>query len=179
MNDPSLKLAIAEGQVNWHLTRCYNLGLQVATSDLVLKLDADVRLKTQFFKAHPIIPGQFYAGDALGMRAPLWGNVYAFRNDLLKIKGWNERLMGYGWDDEDLYSRLSQSGLTRKHMDYSTLAHVDHGNDLRQGGSRETLSESTERNVRMSSNDPWTEKDQMSRWSMEHHGKLVLCRPVT
>ena len=177
-SDPDLRLAVALNQEIWHLTRCYNLGLQVATGDLILKLDADVRLGHQFFRYHPIEPGQFYAGDAHGMRAPLWGNTFAFREDLLKVNGWNERLIGYGWDDEDLYGRLSRSGLERKHMNYSTLGHIDHSDDIRRDPKGETFEESTHRNVRMSSENPWTKDDQMSQWQMTRTGNVILCRQV-
>jgi N-terminal domain of galactosyltransferase len=176
-DDPSLVVARALKQDTWHLTKCYNLGLQVATGDLILKLDVDVKLKHLFFDRHPIARGQFYAGDLLGMRAPLWGDFLAFREDLLKVGGWNERLIGYGWDDEDLYNRLSQLGLHRMPMHYPDLFHIDHGNDLRQGEGKESLSDSTARNIRSSAESPWTEKDQMTKWAKTREGNIILCEP--
>lgn len=70
-----LVLAVADHQPRWHLSRCLNLGIQVATGDVVLKLDSDVRLLPGFFEANSVEEDHFRAGDDLGIRAPLWGNI--------------------------------------------------------------------------------------------------------
>jgi len=159
-----LVLAVADHQPRWHLSRCLNLGIQVATGDVVLKLDSDVRLLPGFFEANSVEEDHFRAGDDLGIRAPLWGNIVAFRSDLLRVKGYDERLVGYGWDDEDLYQRLQRAGVIRQHLDFSLLDHIDHGDGMRIGDQACSLQESTYRNVASSTNRPWGGEDRMAIW---------------
>ena len=63
-------------------------------------------------------------------------------------------------------------------MNYSTLGHIDHSDDIRRDPKGETFEESTHRNVRMASENPWTKDDQMSQWRMTRTGNVILCRQV-
>lgn len=53
------------------------------------------------------------------------GVVLLRRSDFFAIGGYDERFRGYGWDDTDLYTRLSEAplGLRRRCVNYTAVRH--------------------------------------------------------
>ena len=102
--------------VPWKLSSAYNLGffLGGVRSKYVAKLDCDTHLASDFFshndlERHP--PGDFltagwrHARDANDVH--LNGILLASSHDFRAVNGYDERIFEYGWDDEDLYERLT------------------------------------------------------------------------
>lgn len=183
-------LVRAEGEETWQPGPCFNLGLRFATGTGVLKLDADISLvpaalgeEGPFFEAHRLAPGSFYAGDWRTARDEnerhLSGVIYARRVDLLAANGWNERIVTYGYDDCDLYDRLSRRGLARRPLDPNTLHHFPHSDALRlqnQPGRVASCFQEAEFNRHLSENEPWRPEDAAIRWNVKKMltgGKVV------
>jgi glycosyltransferase involved in cell wall biosynthesis len=54
-------------------------------------------------------------------------NLGIFKSDLLQINGWEERFMGWGYEDSDLVIRLLNVGIKRKEGHFAvTVAHLWH-----------------------------------------------------
>lgn len=140
-NCPQLKLLRVEGEEKWELSRAVNLAIHEARYDKVLKIDADTNITSAFFDAHPFPPGQshFYTGNWALARTPeeihLSGILYARREALMRINGYDERISTYGWDDSDLYERLEASGVARKDINLDTVHHIPHDDSLRANKS--------------------------------------------
>ncbi|MCP9772333.1 glycosyltransferase family 2 protein [Synechococcus sp. Tobar12-5m-g] len=106
--DPRLRLLRVEGEERWNLCRAYNFAVGQACGAVILKLDADAW------------PSQGFDPSAPGLRMGDRGRVCAFgsgldgrKGQLLierrmfeDVGGFNELMMGYGFDDKDLRVRL-------------------------------------------------------------------------
>lgn len=82
-----------------------------------------------------LIQPRFFAGNYQHARneneVHLNGAVYIKRADFLKVGGYDERIQTYGWDDEDLYTRLVEAGLVKNDINYDHVGHVPHGDSSR------------------------------------------------
>lgn len=134
--DARLSIIRVDGQVDWILTRAYNVALKVASRSAVLKVDCDTWIAPDFVATHPLIQDTFYAGDWTSIDAgpsnALHSNgiLFAMRGDLLSVGGYDERIVTYGWDDTDIVSRLSRT-LSRRVLRYEEVRHIPHSADLR------------------------------------------------
>ena len=191
--DPRIVVARAEGQKHWHNSKCHNLELQMASGEQILRLDSDYLLRPNFFRRHELKNGCFFAGNwqvasTIDQRH-LSGAVYAYKSDLLAINGYNERLLHYGREDDDLYDRLVAGGLRRINLDLTTLDHIPHSHiqryehlkiagkvpsppEITSEQQREEAAEHVVLNLIQMSCDivakkPWTTRDRMTRWKMD------------
>lgn len=134
IDDPRIVVARVEDEPRWVLSYAFNIGFRIARHETIIKADADIVLEPGFCAAHRPKPGQFIAGNwRLAAKGQEFVNGFfqVARGDLLAIKGFNEYILGYGWDDDDLYARLLGLGLTRRDVAPDTLHHLDHADSAR------------------------------------------------
>lgn len=134
LTDPRIRVARVEGEPAWVLTWAFNLGFRLAGHARILKADADIELAPGFFDANPLHPGQVITGN--WRNAPegqeyLNGVFYIHRADLAAVQGFNEFITRYGWDDDDLYERLTRAGGTRVDLAPGSASHIDHDDTVR------------------------------------------------
>lgn len=135
--DKRIKVVRVDNEPRWILSYAFNLGFRLARHELILKVDADITLKADFFDKNPLMAGTFIAGDwtkAEKGQEHINGFFYLRSKDLLKIKGFNEYITTYGWDDDDIYSRLATSGLQRVCVDTKSIYHIPHDDASRLDG---------------------------------------------
>ena len=120
-----------------------NLAMQLATGDIVCSINADhyagegfASFVNEQFQTDPGIvlttidyyqTKKFYrpAKDVLG-------KVCLFKKDFLAIKGYDEQMNGYGYEDYDLVNRLEILGIRRVLMeDARWLRFIPHGEEER------------------------------------------------
>jgi hypothetical protein len=194
-NDPRIIIAKAEDQRHWHNSKCHNLELQLASGERLLRLDNDCLLKPSFFEKHNLKKGCFFAGNWQTVptkeddKRNLTGTLYVHTTDALAVNGYNERLMHYGCEDDDLYDRLTAHGLIRHDIDLSTVEHIPHPDQQRyerlkispklphpMSSTPRDVQNKIANNVRCSltrmsriiaANSPWTSKDHMTEWIIE------------
>jgi hypothetical protein len=139
-NDSRVVVVRVEGQEHWVASKCHNLGLDLATGDQVLRLDADDLLDRSFFAAHPVKEASFYCFDDKRSRdaneKPLMGVVFAAKAHFFAVNGYNERLTFYGYEDEDLFTRMRNLGLVALPVNLDTVHHIPHDDDARIGNQR-------------------------------------------
>lgn len=133
---PILQVHRVEEEPYWMLSPAYNLAADMASGDVLLKLDADYRLEPDFLKRTLMQPGQFRRGNwSIGANTNdmyLCGFLMVTAEDFRTVGGYNEAFTGYGQDDTDLYARLCALG--REEVSITRLNgihHVPHGDDLR------------------------------------------------
>ena len=128
--DDRICLIRVEGQEKWILSFAYNLAACCASRDKLLKTDADVLIKPDFFEKNILTPGSFISGDwRMGRddnEKHLNGTVFLYRSDFIRVNGYNEYIKSYGWDDSDLYTRLEAVLQEHKYLDLDTLYHIPH-----------------------------------------------------
>lgn len=160
----------------WHLTRAYNIATQLSSCDIVIKLDADYSLDKNFCLNNYISNNEYISG--FNQKDPLCGFLMIHKKDFLSINGYNERIVTYGYDDNDINYRLQNSGLVCKNLDRSSIKHMNHNKDENtwfRNSFNPSLprSESIQRNRQISISQPWTNNDKMSKF---HSGmSAIVC----
>lgn len=112
--DPRLRLVRIEGEKQWNLCRAYNFAISQAEGTRILKLDADSWPGAEFDPSHEALlkegcgnrPLACALGSGQGGRK---GQFLIDRALLAEVGGFNEYLVGYGFDDKDLQARLTQA----------------------------------------------------------------------
>jgi hypothetical protein len=134
LDDPRIRVIRVEDEPRWILSHAFNVGFQHAREEKILKTDADIVLDPDFFRLNPLRPGQFIAGNwrrAKEGQAFVNGFFYVWRDTLMKIGGFNEYITTYGWDDDEIYSRFLEEGLTRVDVSGDTIYHLPHDDAAR------------------------------------------------
>ncbi len=141
IEDSRIKVIRVNNQPRWILSYAFNIGFRAASYNKILKTDADIVVYPEFFANNILNKNTFIAGDwriAEPGQEHINGFFYVHRDDLMKIKGFNEYITTYGWDDDDIYHRLTESGTRRKAVDVKTIYHIPHDDSLRVGASGPT-----------------------------------------
>ncbi len=134
--DPRIRILRVDGEKRWALSYAFNAGFRGAACDLILKVDADIVLAPDFFRRNALQPGAFIAGNwrvSDESQAHVNGFFFISRKALRLAGGFNEHITSYGWDDEDLYGRLTLSGLRRQDVAAGTIQHLPHDDVERIG----------------------------------------------
>ncbi|MBC7736168.1 MAG: glycosyltransferase, partial [Candidatus Saccharibacteria bacterium] len=134
--DPRIRILRVEGEPRWILSYAFNAGFRAAACDTILKVDADIVLSPDFFQRNHVAPGRFIAGNwrsASADQAHVNGFFCVSRQALQRIGGFNEHITTYGWDDDDIYDRMTLSGLRRSDVAPGTIFHLDHDDEDRLG----------------------------------------------
>jgi hypothetical protein len=180
LGDPRLKVARVDGQRRWILSKSLNLGARVASGDVLLRLDSDHVLQPSFFDTHQLTDGRFFCGNWRHARTDnerhLAGVLYVHRRHFLAVNGYNERIVTYGYEDDDLYERLERAGLARQDIDRDTVHHIPHDDPLRirHQDVRDVQAE-TERNKALAHSRPWTMADRMTGWDCRETDGGIVC----
>lgn len=103
-DDPRIRLLRVEGEEIWNLARAYNFALSQACGSRLFKLDADCWPESCIdqeigFSRVPLC----HFGSGPDGRVGQW---LMEREFLEAVGGFNELLLGYGFDDKDLKARL-------------------------------------------------------------------------
>ena len=132
--DPRIRLVRAPNETRWILSYAFNLGFRLAKFDKVLKVDADIVMSPDFFEKNTLIEKSFIAGnwrEAEQGQEHVNGFFYVHKSDLAEVGGFNEYITTYGWDDDDLYTRLGEFGVNRENVAPGTIQHLDHSDEER------------------------------------------------
>ncbi|WP_372737911.1 galactosyltransferase-related protein [Neptunomonas sp.] len=136
LSDKRIKVIRVDDQPRWILSYAFNIGFRAASYNKILKTDADILVNDGFFTKNLLKSNMFISGDwriADKGQEHINGFFFVSRENLIKIKGFNEYITTYGWDDDDIYSRLEAAGVKRTHVDVKTIYHIPHDDSLRVG----------------------------------------------
>ncbi len=159
--DPRIRIVRVDGEKYFNLGKAYNLGIKLAKSSKIIKMDSDYFINPyyDFIGELPLPKSTFYTGDFelkqydgdMGFFRYTNGWLYIEKEDFLRVGGYREDLDGYGIDDSDLYQRLIQSGLIRGKLNLHLiplLFHVPHNDKVRvENYENKNLVESGEHNL--------------------------------
>jgi hypothetical protein len=137
VNDARIKIVRVEDELRWILSYAFNVGFRSASYSMIMKIDTDIQLKDHFFEVNQLNASDtFIAGNwrtAEKGQEHINGFLFASRDALARVGGFNEYIKCYGWDDDDLYSRLLQAGYSRKDVAPETIYHIPHSDEERTG----------------------------------------------
>jgi len=155
ISDNRIKVIRVNGFQKWILTISFNLAIQCAKYNKVLKIDADDQIIPDFFDHHQLIDDIFFCGNWRYARNEnerhTNGVVYMFKKHFIEILGYHELITSYGYDDCDLYFRLSKIA-KRELIDINKISHIKHDNTER---SLERLDVEIEKNRLLVEAHPW------------------------
>lgn len=148
--DPRIRIVRVNNEPRWILSYAFNVGFRAAACDTILKVDADIVLSPDFFKQNRVTDGNFIAGNwrkASADQAHVNGFFFIPRSALAMAGGFNEHITTYGWDDDDIYDRLTLMGQRRRDVAPDTIFHLEHDDEARFGetgvrGAVQTVGES-------------------------------------
>lgn len=130
-----IKIYRVENVHRWVLTWAYNLAIQKTSFNKILKLDSDIIISKDFFTKYKLNKNNFFRGSWEIARDEnenhLNGQFYGFKDDLFEINLYNEKIVSYGWDDDDLYSRLKKTGLKEEFINPKDIFHIPHDDKKR------------------------------------------------
>lgn len=135
--DPRLKLFRVNDESSWVLSRAYNLALNQTEMEYIIRTDCDYMLEPDILSAHALNMTHegFYSGNWNLARdeneVHLNGAMVMKKEIFWNVGGYDERIQTYGWDDEDLYTRLRASNIDKLNMSYDHVSHVSHGDGSR------------------------------------------------
>jgi hypothetical protein len=194
LNDSRIKLIRVDKMFRWVLSWAYNLAVSQTTFDKVLKLDSDIILPSNFLDLYRLSSNSFFRGSWKLARNEnenhLNGQVYFFRQAFDNINGYNERIVSYGFDDDDLYNRMSNSGVKRKYIKPKDIYHIPNEDLERIVNQQEfgnveykninkALSHKIESNRLFCKRDPWLKSDVKKKWKLEkikdNYFKASIC----
>lgn len=136
-NDPRIKLIRVVDEKDWVLSRAYNLAVNSTKFNYIIRTDCDYSLKEDILSAHDLNNTEkgFYSGNWNLARneneVHLNGAMIFSRKKFFSVGGYDERIQTYGWDDEDLYNRLTSRNLEKLNISYNHVSHVSHGDKKR------------------------------------------------
>lgn len=133
-NDPRIRILRIENEPRWILSYAFNAGFRAASCNNILKVDADIVISEDFFQRNVLPPNGFIAGNwrnAVEGQGYVNGFFYIPRQHLAAVGGFNEFITTYGWDDDDIYSRLMIEGFHRTDVAADTVHHLPHDDEAR------------------------------------------------
>jgi GT2 family glycosyltransferase len=95
----------------------------------VFYVDSDILIDDSFPEDLYVPRDSFYQGEVEGIIAT-FGCCIFLKEQFQKVNGFNETLVGYGYEDADFYRRLQLAGYKRMPI-VRGLSHIDHSDDLR------------------------------------------------
>lgn len=130
-----IKLLRVNNQPKWILSHAFNLAISFAKYDHLLKLDSDVILDPTFLSFHSLPEASFFRGNWKIARNEnelhLNGQLYCKTEDFWRVNGYHEGITTYGWDDSDLYNRLSVLDLEGLDFNYDLFNHIESTQEAR------------------------------------------------
>jgi len=141
--DPRIRLLRVEGEASWNLCRAYNFAVAQARRDWILKLDADA-WPTEAFDQMAVVRRLFGDGQDLEGRCAFGSGLDGRKGQFLMrrrlfaaVGGFNEHLVGYGFDDKDLQARLAvHTGLPPSALPEAWIGVIPHTDAERAGQGR-------------------------------------------
>lgn len=139
IDDPRVKILRVEGEAKWILTYGFNVGLRFARHSKILKFDADIEVTQDFISKNSFFENEYVRGNwkfaaDIGDDEQRFvnGSFGANKRVLQEIGYYNEIITTYGWDDSDIYCRLSyDGGCKAKYIDHSTILHQNQAKEER------------------------------------------------
>ena len=111
-----VRIIRVEDESYFSLGKAYNLAVDMAVFDVVIKLDTDYAIKSSTWMDYLLLDrktgtrlADYYIRGAWWFSESFGGFCVFNKSDFV---WYNERLVGWGHDDTDLYERFDESGVT-------------------------------------------------------------------
>lgn len=123
-DDPRIRLERVDGETRWNLCRAYNFAVHLSRGAKLLKLDADCwpdQLDPSICCDE--ISSVCWFGSGPEGRL---GQFLIARKTFEAVGGFNETLLGYGFDDKDLKARLLSCDFSIRELPLKAIGVIEH-----------------------------------------------------
>jgi hypothetical protein len=131
----------------YHSAHAKNIAAKAATGEILVNLDADT------FTGPGLASrlSQIFTDDRKRViQVGRTGTVALLRRDFYHLRGYDERMRGWGYDDVDLIARACMSGLTKlRHRGGRYAARINHSDEDRERLMGISMAESRRTNRRL------------------------------
>lgn len=130
-NHPGARIVKAEREPLFRPGHARNLGAAAAVAPWLAFVDADTLLAPDYVATifDRIAAGRYYRPAPL--QRDLWGNVVCERDAFGRVGGYDDVMIGWGAEDDDLYLRLGFAGCRAAEFPASLLATIPHDDTQR------------------------------------------------
>lgn len=158
----NIVIAEVQGKRYHDKTKASNLKVSLATSDVVLSTDCDILLEGDFLEKN-IIDGPFFFNCHRKVNGIGTAGTFLFRREWFnQVGGYDERMEGWGFDDNDLMIRLKALNLEMRYLNPETISHIPHSTEIRTENYKEkNLSLSRRKNKSIvETKGPWSKDNK-------------------
>lgn len=116
------------GQQGFHHSKARNIGAAHAKHEWLCFIDADMVVNDEtLIENLKLVKGNMYLLDKYDHG--YCGFLVIHRDDFNRIAGYNEKMIGWGYEDLDVRYRLTKIGISAVYVDHRGIKHIDH-NDV-------------------------------------------------
>lgn len=131
-SDSRIRLVRVNQEKVWSPALAYNFGISLVTSDYVMRMDADCWPELCWEPFKMLSPDTAYVGQGGAGR---FGQFLMPLEMFDRVGGFNERMVGWGFEDKDLRFRLEfQLGVRLVELDNRLIGVLEHSNEKRVSG---------------------------------------------
>jgi predicted glycosyltransferase involved in capsule biosynthesis len=112
LNNPQINIIRILNAPLWHMNHARNISVLNATKELILVTDIDVLLNKTFIDECKQLQKNTFKTNLWKKHKEYWsaGTCCFWKNDFLLVNGYEEALVGWGYDDEAFYGMLKKNG---------------------------------------------------------------------
>ena len=133
---PKVKIVLVNDDPGFCAARARNIGASVANSPWLFFIDGDIKVKPGFLKwiKSNAKKGFYYRASATSngkLDKETWGSFLCGKQDYKTIDGYDEMFRGWGGEDDDIYARLTLSGIQQNFYPSKFLGVISHDDTIR------------------------------------------------
>jgi predicted glycosyltransferase involved in capsule biosynthesis len=190
LNDSRISVIKVQNKTTFERSKAHNVGIRYTQADLIFLLDCDVMItNVKLLDNIKINENEFYTVPVpIGLQTDnvpekcidklwmwrLYGNCIFLKHQWEKVNGFCEKLVDYGIEDIDFYTRLKKSNqIEQRVLTKNMLYHIPHKDELRSINHKEkNINKSRQINLDVS-NKLVSNKNLMERQNcIVYHNKL-------
>jgi len=135
ITDGRIKVIRIKNEPHFNLSKVLNFSLSQTSEDFILKIDSDIIIKPKRIARHRVNNNTFYIGARNLHGMGTFGTIGMTREMFTVSNGYNERLTGWGFEDNDLYERLMSYGYSVNRWSKNSIKHINHPSSARMGNN--------------------------------------------
>ena len=133
-----LTIATVRGTDQWRLGHAINIGVDLAGSENIVKLDSDQVIRDASWLDTIDLTNRFYRGNYQQGKVSNGEAVFR-KGDWARVGGYNEWISGYGYEDSDFYGRLRRANVAQAEIEARFLTEIPHSDAVRAASDTRRL----------------------------------------
>lgn len=146
--DDRITVIRVKNESSFVISRAMNFAISQTKENFILKMDGDIIVKPKRIVRHQVWQNVFYVGGGDLNDLHTFGTIWLTKEMFLKSNGYDERMKGWGAEDNDFYQRLLALSYKFARWSKKAVNHIDHPDSTR-------LPYNAKANLEIAQNKPW------------------------